>query len=181
MSIFVSSDMHFGHQKSFLYEPRGFESIFDHDEHIIKRWNELVGIDDDVYILGDIMLNDNIYGISCFKRLHGHMHIILGNHDTEARAEIYRNCWNVKEVVYATQIKHNGINFYLSHYPTKTVNYDQDKPMRRRIWNLCGHSHTKDKFQDMEIGAYHCELDAHNNEPVAIDTIINDIEKYLQK
>ena len=83
--IWITSDLHFGHQREFLYEPRGFTSIYDHDEEIIKNWNSVVDIDDDVYILGDIMLNDNEYGIKLFKRLKGKIHIIRGNHDTDAR------------------------------------------------------------------------------------------------
>lgn len=67
--IYVTSDLHFGHAKQFIYEPRGFPNIVDHDEEIIKRWNELVQPEDEVYILGDLMLKDNEHGLECLKRL----------------------------------------------------------------------------------------------------------------
>jgi len=76
-------------------------------------------------------------------------------------------------------IKINGYHFYLSHYPTITSNYDDDKPLNRRVISLCGHSHTNNRFQDMDKGLiYHVELDAHNNYPVDVETIIKDIKAY---
>lgn len=180
--IWITSDLHFGHQREFLYEPRGFTSIYDHDEEIIKNWNSVVDIDDDVYILGDIMLNDNEYGIKLFKRLKGKIHIIRGNHDTDARMELYSKCWNVVEICEGKFLKVDKQNYFLSHYPSLTSNFDEDKPLHKKIINLCGHSHCQNKFQDMDKGIiYHCELDAHNCYPVCIDTIIEDIKNYIKE
>ena len=36
-NIYITSDLHFGHQQSFLYEPRGFNSIEEHDKVIIEN------------------------------------------------------------------------------------------------------------------------------------------------
>ena len=62
---FVTSDTHFGHDREFLYGPRGFTSIQEHDEEVIRRWNSVVNPEDEVFHLGDVMLNDNAHGISC--------------------------------------------------------------------------------------------------------------------
>ena len=35
--IYLTSDTHFCHNKDFLYEPRGFQSIEEHDEAIVKN------------------------------------------------------------------------------------------------------------------------------------------------
>lgn len=177
--VWFVSDLHFCHNKPFLYEPRGFSSIEEMNEQIIKNINEVVGEKDDLYILGDCFLNNNEKGMECMRRLPGRKHIIWGNHDTDARKELM-----IKEGFichgYADIIKINGYHFYLSHYPTITSNYDIDKPLKCRVINLCGHSHTKDKFQDMDKGLiYHIELDAHNNYPVEINTIIEDIKNYM--
>jgi calcineurin-like phosphoesterase family protein len=61
--IFITSDLHFGHDRGFLYEPRGFSNIESHDETVIQNWNSVVEPEDEVYILGDLMLNDNSHGI----------------------------------------------------------------------------------------------------------------------
>ena len=102
--IFLTSDLHFGHDRGFLYEPRGFDNIGDHDETVIQNWNSVVSEDDDVYILGDLMLNDNAHGIECIKRLNGHLHIIYGNHDTDARKKIYDEL-DAEIIGWATMLK----------------------------------------------------------------------------
>lgn len=75
--IYLTSDTHFCHNKDFLYEPRGFQSIEEHDEAIVKNWNSIVTPDDEVYHLGDVMLNDNTKGLGYLKQLNGKIHIIL--------------------------------------------------------------------------------------------------------
>lgn len=182
--IWFSSDPHFCHQKDFLWGPRGYADQYEMNKDIIKNWNERVQPNDDVYLLGDIMLNDNEEGLKCLKALKGRIHIVLGNHDSKARAELYKSCYNVVEVERAIQLKAEGYTFYLTHYPTLTDNFDEEnhKPLGNRVINLCGHSHTKDKFKDMDKGLiYHVEFDAHDNAPVDIKTVIYDIKKYIER
>lgn len=171
--IWFTSDTHFGHVKDFLWAPRGFNSIEEHDEAIIKNWNEVVGPDDEVYHLGDVMLNDNDHGMKCISRLNGHIHLILGNHDTEGRVLLYEQCSNICEIVFAKELKIGKNYFWLCHYPTCVGNFDDNK----KIWCLCGHSHTKNKYIDMDKKCYHIELDAHNNRPVELQEILNDIKE----
>jgi calcineurin-like phosphoesterase family protein len=59
------------------------------NDEIVRRWNEVVAPDDDVYHLGDVMLNDNDLGLKLLKSLKGNIHIVLGNHDTEKRIKLY--------------------------------------------------------------------------------------------
>lgn len=183
--IWLTSDWHFNHNKPFIYESRGFTNIEEMNEAIIKRHNLMVDDNDDVYCLGDCMLGDNELGLKCIKSLKGKIHIIRGNHCTDVRNELYKTCDNVVEVLgYGYILKYKGYHFYLSHYPTITSNYDYEKPLKRKVINLCGHYHIKDKFVDMRnnIGfCYHVELDAHNNKPVLIDNIIEDIKSYINE
>ena len=179
--IWVSSDTHFCHNQPFLYEPRGFSNIYEHDEKVILNWNTTVDPDDTAYLLGDIMLNDDERGLKCLSRLNGNIHLILGNHDSARRIEAYDKVPNIVSIQYSTVIKHNNQVIYLSHYPALCGNYDDDKPLKAKVINLCGHSHTKDKFQDMDKGIiYHCELDAHNCYPVLLDNAIEDIRRFLK-
>ena len=174
--IYFTSDTHFCHDKQFLYSPRGFTNVADMNKAIIKNWNTVVTEDDEVYHLGDVMLNDNVEGAHCLKQLNGKIHIICGNHDTEGRISLYENCHNVVEVCYGRPLRFQGYHFFLSHYPTIASNFDYHKPLMRRTINLCGHSHTSDPFQDWDIGIiYHVELDAHNNYPVSIIEVLDNI------
>ena len=58
--IWVTSDLHIGHNKEFVYKERGFQSIEEHDRALISNWNELVSPDDLVYVLGDVMLKKDL-------------------------------------------------------------------------------------------------------------------------
>lgn len=179
--IWLTSDWHFCHNKDFLWEPRGFCNQYEMNDILIKNYNELIDSNDDVYCLGDCMLNDNELGLQCIKHLKGNIHIIRGNHDTDSRIPLYSSCWNVVEVCEGKYLNYNNYHFYLSHYPCLCGNYDDDKPLKNKFISLCGHTHTKDKFIDMDKGLiYHCEVDAHNNKPVLLDDIISDIKKYME-
>lgn len=177
--IYFTSDLHFGHDREFIWRPRGFNNVYEMNNTIIKNWNEVVDVDDDVYVLGDLMLGDNWAGRKCLTNLKGNIHIILGNHDSEARVDIYRNLYNVVEVCYATQIKIDGWNFYLSHYPTMTCNLEKEFS-KNCLLNLYGHTHQKDNFYNGLPFCYHVGLDSHNNQLVSFEQVIEDITKEVK-
>ena len=134
--LFFTSDLHFGHDKPFIYGPRGFADVEEMDEAIVRIWNETVADDDDVYVLGDIMLIDNDLGIELWNRLRGRKHVIIGNHDTAPRVELLRKCRNTKVVGYADLIRYKGYSIYVSHYPTMTGNYDESKFMKNCVTSV---------------------------------------------
>lgn len=170
--IFLTSDTHFGHDREFLWGPRGFTSSQEHDEAVIKNWNKTVSAEDTVYHLGDLMLGDNLYGIECVKRLNGHIKLIRGNHDTDARWKLYEKLPNVELVGWADVIKYKKYNFYLSHHPTLTSNLEKAPHLRMHLINLYGHTHQMGKFyQDMPY-MFHVGLDSNNNRPILLDDAI---------
>jgi len=176
--IFVTSDTHFCHGRDFLYEPRGFACVEDMNDAIVENWNKLVGISDDVYLLGDIMLNDNTQGLKCLKALKGNIHIALGNHDSDARIALYNQCYNVVEIEYAYRLKCGNWRFYATHYPTLVSNYNDDKAPTRHLYNICGHSHTKDIWTDWDKGCiFHCEMDTNYCTPWNVEEIIEQLRE----
>lgn len=180
--VWFTSDLHLGHNKSFLYEPRGFKNIQEHDKAIIENWNKMIRPDDKVYVLGDLMLNDNEAGIEKIKQLKGQIYVVRGNHDSEVRVNLYNNCDNIIKVTEGQFLRYGKYHFYLSHYPTLCSNFDGDKPLKARMVSLCGHSHSQNPFEDWDKGLiYHVELDAHNNFPVSIDSIIKDIKNKIKE
>lgn len=178
--IYITSDWHFGHDRDFVYQPRGFSSIGEMDIEIIAKYNEIVKPEDDVYVLGDLMLGCNEAGLRCIKNLKGNIHVIRGNHDTNTRMELYNNCYNIVEITEGKFLNYKGYHFYLSHYPCITDNHDNHKPLKTRMINLCGHRHTTNPFEDFDKGLiYHCEVDAHDCYPVSIEEIIKDIKEII--
>ena len=179
--IFIVSDTHFGHDRAFLYSPRGFTSIQEHDTAVIKNWNSVVGPDDTVYHLGDVMLNDDYHGIECLRQLNGKIKIIPVNHDTDRRLELYKQLENVEVLPVAITLKYKKYNFYLSHHPTLTSNLEKSPYLRMHLINLYGHTHQQDKFfQDIPF-MFHVGLDSNNCTPVLLDDAIEIMKDETKK
>ena len=179
--IFVTSDTHFGHDREFLWGPRGFTNSKEHDEAIIKNWNEIVGPEDIVYHLGDLMLGANDYGIECVKRLNGTIKLIRGNHDTDARWKLYATLPNVECIGWAEVIKYKKYNFYLSHHPTLTSNLEKAPYLRMHLINLYGHTHQQKQFYNDIPYLFHVGLDSNNCKPILIDDAIELMKEKMQE
>lgn len=152
------------------------------NEAIVRNHNSVVALEDDVYVLGDLMLGDNEKGIECIRRMNGKLHIVYGNHDTSQRKQLYSQLSNFVEGAEAISLKYKKQNFFLSHYPCITSNNDYDKPLKQRLLNVCGHTHTTNKWQDKNIGyIYHVEMDAHACYPTSLDIIIQEFYEEFQR
>lgn len=182
--VFATSDLHFMHDKEFLYSRRGFSEINEHDEALIKNWNEVVSDQDIVIVLGDFYMGTNHEcAARLINRLNGNILLIRGNHDGDSKIDnILSCCPRVELVGYASTFKYKKYNFYLSHYPCLVSNYDKDKPLKARVINLCGHSHATDRWQDWDKGLiYHVEMECQNNTPKLLDEIIEEIKEKLDE
>ncbi|MCM1225503.1 MAG: metallophosphoesterase family protein [Lachnospiraceae bacterium] len=176
MATWLTADLHLCHDKDFIWGARGFSCVEEMNEEIVKRYNSVVAPDDDVFILGDLMLGDDSLAIPYLRQLNGHINVIRGNHDSDARCNIYNTLG--MGIYGATYLKYRGRTFFLSHYPAITANYDDDKPNKVKVMSLCGHTHTTNPFIDLKernMYAYHVEVDAHDCYPVELDYIIREM------
>ena len=175
--IWVTSDFHFGHEKDFLWQPRGFQDWKSYAEAAITNYNNLVADDDTVYILGDCVLKNNEFGIECLKQLKGHKFLAIGNHDTESRIALYKEENIFEDIQYGYRITYGKFQLWLQHYPSMMGNFKDKCP----VICLAGHTHSPDRYQNMLNGCYNVSLDAHKCAPVNIVKIIEDIKDYRQK
>lgn len=174
MSMFFSSDFHFNHNKDFIYAARGFSSIEQHNEEIIRRWNEKVQPRDKAFILGDISLGqDDAKSAELISRLNGEKVLLVGNHDTNARIAYYRNHHLFANILLGERFKHRKRTLILSHYPTIVSNYERTDTI-----NIHGHTHQKEKFYDNKWYMYNCGVDAHDCYPVELDEMMDEIFKF---
>lgn len=184
--IWITSDLHIGHNRDFVYKDRGFETIEEHDATLVRNWNELVAPEDTVYILGDVMLKNNLsddgflYGMSVLKKLNGRLIVIRGNHDSKEKIEKYTECVNVIKAgdaaLYLDYPETGSYHFYLTHYPT-LVSHKKLKQMKTALINLYGHTHQKDRFYNEHPYMYCVCLDAHDMRPALLDDIIEEIKQ----
>jgi len=64
---------------------RGFDSVEQHDNHIIDAWNSIVDKGDTVWILGDITMEKRT-NYHLLSRLKGYKKVVMGNHDMPQHA-----------------------------------------------------------------------------------------------
>lgn len=179
--IFLTSDLHFCHDREFIWGPRGFKNVQEMNDAIVERAWQVMESDDDLYILGDLMLKDDKTGLKLINQMPGRKFIIAGNHDTEKRINEYNERVHDLEMIqHATRLNYKGYHFYLSHFPTLTGNLEHES-LKQTTINLFGHTHSKDKFYQDIPYMYNVALDAHNCYPVALDDIILDMEAKVKE
>lgn len=169
--IFFTSDTHFNHDREFVYSPRGFKTIQEMNGTLVKNWNETVGNDDDIYVLGDFFLGTDFnYIQEVLNKLNGRIHLVTGNHDTPSKITEYTSWNNIVEIADALRIRYKKREFFLCHYPVLTASLEQDP--NKAVINLFGHTHSKDKFYEDRPYMYNVAVDANDNKPVEIEEIL---------
>ena len=176
--VFVTSDLHFCHDREFVWGARGYANVDEMNEAQARKWNEVVTDEDEVWVLGDSMLGDFEKGLSYLKQLKGKIHVCLGNHDTSKREQAYRDLgWDVQ---LCARMKYKKISFYLSHYPTITHNIDE-KELWQVVVNLYGHTHQTTNFYHDDPWMYHVGVDSHDGYPVSMDQVLADIRAEMKR
>jgi len=56
MTRFFTADLHLGHRNIIEYSGRPFRDVAEMDAALVDRWNETVGDDDEVVVLGDFAM-----------------------------------------------------------------------------------------------------------------------------
>lgn len=93
MNRFYIADTHFGHTNILSFKRadgtplRQFCCIDEMNEHMVRKWNEVVKPQDTVYHLGDIALHEKFLPMF-LPRLNGRKILIKGNHDN-AKLSVY--------------------------------------------------------------------------------------------
>ena len=176
MAIFVCSDWHFGHNKEFILKPRGFETVEEHNKAIIERHNSMVSPEDTVYVLGDCALGGAEglqQAIECIRQMNGKKYLAIGNHDSDAKIEAFREAELFEAIQFAYRIRYRKCEYLMTHYPTMVWNKDDPKP----VWNIHGHDHDETIFHETGHNYDVC-MEAHNCYPVSLEQIHADIKAH---
>jgi calcineurin-like phosphoesterase family protein len=132
-NVWFISDTHFNHHKIILLESARaseFDSIEEHDETLVERWNEVVRPNDVVWHLGDVAMWDK-ESLGVVARLAGIKRLLLGNHDN-LKPQAYIDAGFQR--VYAGVEKYGA---WLSHIPIHPMSVE------RYGVNIHGHTHTQ--------------------------------------
>lgn len=134
--LFFTSDPHYGHENILKYCHRPFSSIEEHDEELIRLWNETVPEDGIVFILGDIGFCSETYLKTILNRLNGKIYWIIGNHDWRRITPGIMNRFEciTQQIVITVDNK----LVYLNHFPFLCYP-DSD---RHPVYQFFGHVHS---------------------------------------
>jgi calcineurin-like phosphoesterase family protein len=133
MAVFFTSDTHFGHGGALGLYRRPFASVAAMNEALVARWNETVGPDDVVWHLGDFAIRQRPAVVAeLLARLNGRKHLVAGNNDPPATAEL--DGW--ESVQPYVEITAEGVSLVLCHYPFRSW-----RGIGKGWLNLHGHSH----------------------------------------
>lgn len=161
MTVYFTSDTHFGHEGIIRHCHRTFPSVEAMDDAIVTAWNARIGPRDTVWHLGDFTLAGADAAEGYLSRLNGQIHLIWGNHDRNSVRSLAR--WVSSE--YAREINLDGHRITLCHYAM-------------RVWNQCGrgalmlHGHSHGNLpgtsQSLDVG-----VDAWDFRPVTLPEILS--------
>lgn len=167
---FFTADWHFFHNAIIEYCKRPFRNEKEMHNTIIRNHNEVVGEQDNVYVIGDVaMLSpSHIERLRpILDRMHGTKHLILGNHD-EGKAFSYENVGFT--TVHTALIYDKEKKIILRHDPAACVVIPDG------LW-LVGHVHNLFKFINAPIKCYNVGVDVNDFYPVTIEQITSNMMK----
>lgn len=140
MKRWIISDLHFGHVNVIKYSNRPFNDVDEMNKELIKKWNNVVGKDDLVYVLGDFTLFHRLDKIKEYTQaLNGRKILIMGNHDTR-KPKDYIEAGFIQATKKPIMVEPGVI---LMHEP-----FSDDKLIAKNYIYFFGHVHTKTCFMD---------------------------------
>lgn len=143
--VFFTSDTHFNHSNIIRFCDRPFADVEEMNETIIANWNRVVGEEDILFHLGDFCLGGVTEWNRFLDRLHGHIYLILGNHDLRNMRPALMERFEQVSMGMCIEVEKQKI--YLNHYPFLCFDGGYSN-----VWQLFGHVHTRVNNTGLEAG-----------------------------
>lgn len=136
MTTWLVSDTHLFHEKLLGFQRKEFTCVEEMNNHIIEMWKTLVKPDDRVFHLGDFAFGDNMQAIEdIVKSLPGRVTLVIGNHDTPVKCQLYSKYWKLASHVCDGK-------YCLSHVPVHPALLNETTPRSMgEPTRFCIHGH----------------------------------------
>ena len=178
--IFFTADQHLGHANIIHHCNRPFSSVDDMDDMLLENWNNCVGQNDTVYILGDLFFRNIVPAQEYLQRMSGKKHLIIGNHDKDWMKRIDLASYFLS-VSYMAEINDSSRKLTLCHYPMMSWN-----SIKKGSYMIHGHIHNN---TDAEFFSLICSMpnllnagiDINNYRPVAFNELLINNKKYKKQ
>lgn len=186
-----TADLHLGHANIIGYCDRPFASVAEMDDALVERWNEAVGPDDEVWVLGDVALGPIEASLARVGELAGRKVLVAGNHDrcwaghtgragerAPEWAERYREAGFAEIHQGTVELELAGRRVLADHFPYQGDSHPWDRYTAQRpiddgrTWLLHGHVHTRWQVQGRMVNV---GVDVWDYRPVAEGTLAEQI------
>lgn len=151
-NTWITSDLHFRHGNILKFYPatRPFKSVSEMDQQMISLWNQEVGEQDLVYILGDLAFTSAPDAVRILQQLKGRKILVEGNHDRKnLRDPSFRACF--EQVHQYLEINYQGNHICMFHYPVAEFNRQHHGSI-----HFYGHLHGKpsgiERYRARDVG-----------------------------
>ena len=179
---FFTSDTHFNHANIIRFCNRPFKNVEEMNESIVANWNEVVGMDDTVFHLGDFCLGGAAEWTRFLDRLNGKIYLILGNHDLKNIRQGFLG--RFEHVAMQMRIEIGKRKIYLCHYPFLCFEGGY-----KDVWQLFGHVHTRKSNTGIDAGRlqylyptqYDVGVDNNGFRPVTYEQVRKIIIKQVEQ
>lgn len=170
MSLWLTADWHLGETRLEMLQ-RPFKSTDEHIDVLVERFNSVVGKDDEVLMVGDVVYKNAPKSyLEHVSRFNGKKTLIRGNHDRGYTNEEFLRYFDaVIDEGDGMKINACGIDCWVTHYPSRGA---------ANLFNLVGHIHSAWKYQ---LNMFNVGVDVNHFYPVSAELIpfhFNSICKY---
>lgn len=179
MNYYIS-DMHFGHGNIIRLCNRPFATVNDMDSTILDNWNKAVGVNDTVYIIGDVAFKAYKNPVELLRKLNGHKILIEGNHDVQnLKNPEFRKCFDGIQKMMT--IFDDGKKIVLCHYPL----LEWDGYFRGTL-HIYGHIHNNVKNRAYQVlqdepNAFNVGVEILEYTPRTLSEVIDMNNKFNQR
>lgn len=180
MSLYLTSDTHFGHRNIIGYCNRPYTDVEQMNEDLVERWNDTVRPTDEIWHLGDVAMGKLDQTMQAVRRLHGRKYLVPGNHDRcwagltrgHEWTEFYRDL-GFSVLPGQTTLQVGNVKALVCHFPYRDPGlvqekYAQHRPVDQGQWLLHGHVHDlwQQRGRIINVG-----IDVWDRRPVALERI----------
>lgn len=178
MVKFLTSDQHLRHKNILAFEDRPFASLEEMEAGMIKAWNDVVGKNDEVFMLGDFCFGDHHAWAEILDQLKGRITLIKGNH---CKSKVVSKVINEGLIhdyhPLGTILKADKHILNLSHYPLEIG-------IRPRNWSIHGHLHIENgSYPNMiNVGVDNAFAKSFNQPfgtPIALEDLVLQLNERL--
>ena len=138
MAVFVTSDLHLGHENVVRFCDRPYSDAVEMEIRITQEWNATVRDKDTIWVLGDFSFLNPLETLEAISKLKGKKRFLRGNHDKAWWTQLvgFQNKYNFELVGDRHEFKHDGTYYVMDHFPLHSWNRKYHGSV-----HLHGHSH----------------------------------------